>query len=258
MKKILCCLFLTIFLAACSSGTYQLPKKDYQARVQVLGVLPILVDYNSPINYPEKDNLFNILSRSASGKYELLVKRLREKKGYFDVRPLSVSPELTALSLLSAGSPHDEAGWPKGYVFDAATVKEMARQNVVDAVLVVVFSGEQIKENRRSRTKLETLETRYDQIVATAAVIDREGKVLWTLAGEDSFQMLTLQYPDFDEAYYNKTDLVRVKNISLSGVERALEETPDKDGKPVLPKNYEKLFDEIVGGISPSILDSLK
>ncbi len=258
MKKILCCLFFAVFLAGCSSGTFQLPKKEYQTRVQVLGVLPLLVDYNSSLDYPEKDSLFNMLANSASDKHKILVEQLRNKKGYFDVRPLSANPELTALSLLSSGSPHNELGWPQGYPFDAATVSEMARKNVLDAILVVVFSGEQVQEVRRSRTKLETLETRYSQILATAAVIDRDGRLLWSLAGEDSFQALTLQYPDFDEAYYNKTDLVRVKNISLSGVEKALAEGSDKDGEPALPKMYKKLFAEIVGGISPSILDPLK
>jgi len=112
MKKMLGFLFLIVFLAGCTSGTFKVPKKEYQTRVQVLGVLPLLVDYNSPLNYPQKDNLFNILASSVSGKHELLVKQLKEEKGYFDVRSLSISPELTALSLLSAGTPHDESGWP--------------------------------------------------------------------------------------------------------------------------------------------------
>ncbi len=254
MKKWLLCGVVVAFLFGCSSGFYHIPKKEYQSRVQVLGVLPLLVDYNSSVNYPQKENLFDILARSASGKHEQLVAQLKEKKGYFDVRTLSVSPELTALSLLSGGSTHDESGFPTGYVFDAATVAELARQNVVDAILVVVFSGEQVNEVRRSRTKLETLETWYSDIRATAAVIDRNGQVLWQLAGPESFQALILQYPDFDEAYYNKTDLVRVKNVSLAGIERALDEDPDKAGE----RMYRNLFSEIVSGISPSILDSLR
>ncbi|MFK5927300.1 MAG: hypothetical protein QM483_11765 [Desulfuromusa sp.] len=258
MKKMLYCGLLVVFLAGCGSGKFQVPKQEYQTRVQVLGVLPLLVDTNSSLNYPQKDTLFDILTRSANGKHELLAEELKKKKGYFDVRPLSVSPELTALSLLSAGSPHDESGWPEGYVFDAATVAEMARQNVLDAVLVVVFSGEQIEETRRSRTKLETLTTRYNDIRATAAVIDRDGQVLWKLAGRDSFQALVLQYADFDEAYFNNTDLVRVKNITLSGIEQVLDETPGKDGVSPLPRMYKNLFAEIVSGISPSLLDSLR
>ena len=258
MKKWLFSVFVIVFLAGCGSGTFQVPKKEYQTQVQVLGVLPLLVDYNSSLNYPQKDILFDILSRSATGKHEVLVEELKKKKGYFDVRPLSVSPELTALSLLSAGSPHDESGWPQGYVFDAVTISEMARQNVLDAVLVVVFSGEQIEETRRSRTKLETLTTNYSDIRATAAVIDRNGQVLWQLAGKDSFQALVLQYADFDEAYFNKTDLVRVKNVTMSGIERVLDETPDKNGVSLQPRMYKNLFAEIASGISPSLLDSLR
>jgi len=252
-----CGLFI-IFLAGCGSGQFQVPKQEYQTRVQVLGVLPLLVDTNSSLNYPEQDNLFAILARSARGKERFLVEKLKEKKGYFDVRSLSVSPELTALSLLSAGSPHDKSGWPQGYAFDAATIAEIARQNVLDAVLVVVFSGEQIEQTRRSRTKLETLTTHFSDIRATAAVIDRNGQTLWQLSGPESFLALLLQYPDFDEAYYNKTDFVRVKNITLSGIERALDETPDKNGVVPLPPMYENLFAEIASGISPNLLDALR
>ena len=258
MKKMLFCGLLTIFIAGCGSGTFQVAKEEYQARVQVLGVLPLLVDTNSPLNYPERDNLFAILARSASGKHEFLVEALKEKKGYFDVRSLPVSSELTALSLLSAGSPHDESGWPQGYAFDAATIAEIARQNVLDAVLVVVFSEEQVEQTRRSRTKLEKLTTRFSDIRATAAVIDRDGQTLWQLSGPESFLALMLQYADFDEAYYNKTDFVRVKNITLSGIERTLDETPDENGVTPLPPMYKDLFAEITSGISPNLLDALR
>ncbi len=257
MKKWMVCV-LIVFLAGCANGKFQVPKQEYQTRVQVLGVLPLLVDYNSSLNYPQKDALFDILARSAVGKHEDLVERLKKKKGYFDVRSLSVGPELTALSLLSAGSPHDEAGRPLGYAFDAATVMELAKRNVVDALLVVVFSGEQVEETRRSRTKLETLKTEFSDVLATAAVVDRSGQVLWQLAGPDSFQALVLQYADFDEAYYNRTDLVKIKNISLSGIEQVLDEDSNKDGVAELPEMYQDLFAKIADGISPGLLDSLR
>lgn len=258
MKKWCYVLILFMVLTGCGSGTFNVPKQEYQTRVQVLGVLPLLVDYNSTFNYPHKDALFDMLARSATGKHEQLVERLKKKKGYFDVRALSVSPELTGLSLLSAGSPHDDAGRPLGYAFDAATVAELARQNVVDALLITVFSGEHVTETRRSRTMLETLKTGYSDVLATAAVVDRNGQVLWQMAGPDSFQALVLQYADFDEAYYNRTDLVKIKNVSLSGIEKALDEDPDKDGKTELPEMYKDLFSAIASGISPGLLDALR
>lgn len=248
---------LLLLLAGCSWGKYQIPKQDYHAKVQVLGVLPLLVDSAAPFEYPQKEALLDVLARSTVGKHEALVERLKEKKGYFDVRLLSGSSELISLALLSGKSPDDASGRPQGYQFDPQAVGEMVQRNVVDALLVVVFSGEQIEETRRSRTLLESLTTKYNDIVATAAVIDRNGEILWQLGGDEAYRALLLQYADFDEAYYNHTDLVKVKNISLSGVEKTLYEPLGEAETKLLPEMYDKLFDRIVSGISPGLLDSL-
>ena len=258
MRKLFFALVCLVLLAGCSSGTFHIPKQEYQSRVQVLGVLPLMVDRNSSINYPHKDWLFDRLASSASGKHLNLVEELVLKKGYFDVRALSLDTQLTTMSLLSRGSSHDANGRPSGYALDPATVTEIARRNVVDALLVVVFSGETITETRRSRTKLETLTTSYSDLVATAAVVDRNAQVLWQLTGDDSFQAMILQYPDFDEAHYNHTDVVRVKNVSMEGVEHMLDEDPDRNGVKTLPKMYDELFEKIASGISPGLLDSLR
>ena len=258
MIRRLSSLLLVVLLTACGSGQFQVSKQEYQSQVQVLGVLPVLVDDSSSLTYPHKDALFDMLKRSAAGQHEILVKRLKEKKAYFDVRELSVNPNLTGMSLLGAGSPKDETGRPLSYRFDPATVAELTRQNVVDALLIVVLTGAQVEETRRSRTMLETLTTTYNDVLATAAVVDRQGRIMWEMAGKDSFQFLLLQYPDFDEAFYNRTERVKVKNISLSGVERALEESADGQQQGRVPRVYDKLFDEVVSGISPGLLDSLR
>jgi len=255
MKKLLVCLLL-LLLAGCSWGKFQVSKQDYQQQVQVLGVLPLLVDRAGQFDYPQKETLFDILNRANRNKHQFLVERLRQKKGYFDVRALDGAPDLLTLSLLAGAVQTAEDGRPLGYQFNSQAVAELAQRNVVDALLVVVFAGVQIDETRRSRTMLESLKTRYNDIMTTAAVVDRNGQVLWELSGREAYQAVQLQYPDFDEAYYNRTDLVRVKNISLSGIEPVLTEDPEKPG--VLPEMYDKLFDRIVSGISPSLLDSLK
>jgi hypothetical protein len=245
-------------LAGCSWGQFQVPKQDYQEKVQVLGVVPILIDRAAHFEYPQKEALFDLLNRTASGKHEVLVERLREKKGYFDVRPLAGSSDLLSLSLLASEKPADEAGRPQGYQFNQQAVVELAQRNVADALLVVVFAGAQVEETRRSRNLLESLKTRYNDVLATAAVIDRNGQVLWELIGSDAFRAVLLQYADFDEAHFNRTDLVRVKNISMAGIERALAEPVGKDGAVELSEMYDELFDRIVSGISPGLLDSLK
>ncbi len=54
MKKLLLALLLILPLAACGSGVYKIPKQEYQTKVQVLGVLPILVDRASGADYPRR------------------------------------------------------------------------------------------------------------------------------------------------------------------------------------------------------------
>lgn len=257
MKKIAAALALLLLLSACSSGTYNVPKRDFQSRVQVLGVVPVLVDTGRTTNYPHSAEVYNILRESSQNSHYQLAEQLRAKKGFFDVRALDVNPDLTALSLLAGGSRHDEIGRPLGYRLDPATVAELARRNVVDAVLIVVFSGEQVEENRRSRTRLEALRTTYSSIMATAVVVDRDGKVLWEMTGDKSFMAVNLQYPDFDEAHFNRTDQVRVKNISVEGARRIITDGAGENADQ-LPRLYRELFSNIVSAISPGLLDSLR
>ena len=244
-----------LLLAGCSWGQYQIPKQDYQEKVQVLGVLPLLVDTAAHFEYPQKESLFDLLQRSVVGKQEILVEQLRNEKGYFDVRSLAGNSELLSRSLLAGEFPADEAGRPKGYQFNRQAVAELASRNVVDALLVVVLSGAQVEETRRSRTLLESLKARYNDIMATAVVVDSNGQILWELTGSDAFRAVLLQYADFDEAYYNRTDLVEVKNITMAGVERALDESGEGKEPRRLPKMYDELFDRIVSGISPGLFD---
>jgi len=252
MKKALFYGLLLFLVTGCSAGKYQIPKQDYQAKVQVLGVMPLLVDPALPFEYPQQEALLDLVKRTATGKHELLVEQLRSKKGYFDVRPLDGDPALLGLSVLSGEKSYAVDGRPAGYQFNAEAVAELTRRNVVDGLLVVIISGAKVKETRRSRTLLESLTTEYNDIMAMAAVVDRHGEVLWQLSGADAANILQLQYADFDEAFYNKTELVQIKNIGFAGVEKSLQA---KGGG--LPEVYDKLFGRIVTGISPGLLNSL-
>jgi len=252
VRNILLYVLVALVMAGCGWGQFTVPKQDYQAKVQVLGVLPLLVDREPYFEYPQRETALDLASRSTAGQQELLVARLRAEKGYFDVRALPGNSEMLVQSVLAGTQPRSEDGRPNGYVFNAQAVADIVERNVVDGLLVVVLSGAQVKEVRRSRTLLESLETTYNDILATAAVIDRNGKVLWQLTGADAVRILLLQYADFDEAYYNHTDLVKVKNIEVSGLEKAL---TGADGDP--PKAYQKLFDRVVSGISPGLFNSL-
>ena len=258
MKRTLIYGLVVVLLSSCGWGTFQVPKEEFHTKVQVLGVLPLLTDRSGPLDYPQSEALYDLIERTNQGKQENLVERLKEKKGYFDVRALSGDPGLLKASLLATRKPADLNGRPQGYQYNAADIAELCRRNVVDALLVVVFSGAKVKDTRHSRTLLETLATTYNDVLVSAAVVGRDGKVLWKLVGDDSYQLLTLQYPDFDEAYYNRTDRVQLKYITMAGIERVLDERVDKRGKSQPPATYVQLFDRIVSSISPSLFDALR
>ncbi|HEY5673077.1 MAG TPA: hypothetical protein VIR78_05190 [Malonomonas sp.] len=249
---------LLLVLSGCGAGKFQLSKQEYQAKVQVLGVLPLLVDRAAPLAYPQGEAVYDLLTRANVGKYEELVAQLKKKKGYFDVRGLPDGGDLLTMSLLSGTQPVDAQGRPYRFAFNQETITELTQRYVVDALLIVVFSGAQVDENRRSRNLMESLRTSYTDVLATAAVVGRDGKILWQLNGADSYQALPLQYADFDEAYYNRTNQVQVKNISLAGVERMFVGDPGKKGPPNASKMYAELFGRISSGISPGLLDVLR
>ena len=242
---------LLLLLAGCSWGEYQIPKQDYREHIQVLGVMPLLVDRAGTLDYPQREQLFDLLQRSVAGKHLALVERLREKKGYFDVRTLSADYGGIGTSPLESRLAPDSAGRPLGYQLNRQVVAELAQRNALDALLLVVVSGVQVEEKRFSRNLIESLRTRFDDVMATAMVVDQGGQLLWQLSGSDAFRIALLQYPDFDEAHFNRTDLVRVKNITLEGVARALAEP---DGGE-LPEVYDQLFKRIASGISPSLFE---
>lgn len=258
MLRTIVLLLCIALLSGCGAGKFQLSKQEYQAEVQVLGVLPLLIDRTAPLDYPYREGLYDLLARNNQGKHEQLVARLKQKKGYFDVRSLPGSADLLASSLLAGVQPVDATGRPQGFVFNAGAVAELTEQNVVDALLVVVFAGAQVEETRRSRNMIESLQTGYSDLLATAAVVGRGGQVLWQLNGPDSYQAAVLQYADFDEAYYNHSDYVRLKNIPLSGVEAVFADPSAGGGKGQLPVMYEQLFKLVGSGISPGLFGHLQ
>jgi len=247
MTRWLLCTLLGILLVGCAAGTYRIERDDYRARVKTLGVLPILVDESSQIDHSQRDELLALLRSTALGKIEPAVELLRGGKGYFDVRYVAIDPRATAGSLLLEKRPDiAPKHLPGGYRFAVDVTQRLTKTNVVDALLVVVLAGVEHDEKRRSRTGLETLQTRYNDIYATAAVIDTEGAILWEMVGSEAYPLLTLQYPDFDEAHFNHTDAVRIKEIGLAGLEKELTKGQVEGDAARLPLVYQGLLNRVV------------
>ncbi len=254
MQRFLVCL-LALALAGCSGGSFAVSKTDYRQQVRTLGVVPVLVDDQSVIRHPQRAEVTELLHRSNATNQGLLPEMLAETKGYFDVRFIAGDPRLLFDRMVVGRGPAEGGG---GYRFDAAEIRRLAEQAVVDAVLVVVLHGQDRQGRRWDRTRLTYLEGEYNTIAASAAVVAPSGQRLWESDAEGT-EFLPLQYPDFDEAYYNKTDTVRIHFVTVPGLERALADTDGGFlGRSTWPRLYRDYFKGLVSSLSPGLLNPFK
>jgi len=251
MRRLMCLCLTLLLLSACGGGVYHLPRQDYHQQLKTLGVVPLLLDRSLPVRYSDPDGLFDLLAGQLRGHEQQLVERLRQKKAYFDVRPVNGLPEALTLSLLS-GSSEGEDG--RHYRFNPAAVAELCADHVVDGLLVVVFYGAERLETRRDRNLLSYLDANYATIRARVVVLKADGSTAWEYPAGEGFKFLDLEYPDFDEAYYNKTDQVKVKPITLAGLRRTLEEQQTGlFSQSDYPKRFDELFDALVSALEPGM-----
>lgn len=258
MVRALLLVVLAVSLTACGAGSFKVDKEEYRQRVRTLGVVPLLVDANSSLEHPRSQEVAELLRRTCVGQQKYLVDMLKEKKGYFDVRSLSGDGGALFGNLIQGRV------WQEGdrgpyhhYSFNAQAIAELTRRNSTDALLVVVLNGAVRNEKRWDRTRLSYLEAPFNSVLATAAVVLPSGEILWEYQGGASF--LNLQYPAFDEAYYNQSDEVATRFISLAGLERHLESSGRKWlQETALPQPYQELFDQLAAELKPGLLNPFK
>jgi len=243
------------FLAACAGGNYQVPRDEFKQQVRTLAVLPILVDEQSNIRHPEAQKVVDLLRRHSEGREKRLAELLRDAGGFFDVREVTQKPEdLARRRRVRAPAEGGEDVLP--YDFSGPVARKLTEEYVVDALLVIVLHGRDVTEKRWDRTRLNYLEAPYNGILAAALVIDRSGTVLWRLDEGQGRTFFTLQYPDFDEARYNKSQNVALKFLTLDGVERTLGESEGGlIGREDYPKLYADLFDDIRNALKPGLMN---
>jgi hypothetical protein len=256
MRRFAWCL-LPFLLLGCASGNYKIAKEEYRERVRTLGVMPLLIDTNSTIKHPERQKVIDLLQRHNAGKSEPLVERLRTQRGYFDVRPLPGDPQQLFTRLIQGSALRGEgSALYRRYQFNSKTVAELARANAVDALLVIVANGIERTETRRDRGPIISyLEAPYNSILLTATVVLPSGEIAWEYAGIPGESFLPLQYAAFDEAFYNKTNEVKIKFISPEGLDRTLSAVEKNVfGGKKLPRPYEELFEQIAGAMHPGFI----
>lgn len=252
-------LFPILLMAGCG-GFFKVPQAEYRQKVQTLGVLPLLVDGDSAITHPDGEAVVDLLRRHGMDKHPRLIDLLKEQKGYFDIRPVEGNPRELFRNLVRSDSLRGEGvDIYRYYDFSSRAVADLAEQNVVDALLVIILHGEVRPAKRWDRRHLAYLEASYNEILATAAVVTSSGEVVWEYPGAADGAFLFLQYPDFDEAFYNRSDAVKIKYISLAGLDRTLEES-DRTlfGRTSFPGRYLELFESIAAALKPGLLNPFR
>ncbi|PLX81498.1 MAG: hypothetical protein C0616_04145 [Desulfuromonas sp.] len=219
MRRIGILCLLLLLLTGCQKGIFYVEPEVYETQVRTLGIVPILVDPAVPIGHDEGERVVQALLAAGKGVAPLLAEKLRSEKEYFDVRAIEAEPRQLAARLLLPGT---SQGGTRGYQLDAAVVRQLAEENVVDGLLLIVLRGEKRAEKRFDRNSFLFLEAVYQRIEAEAIVVLPDGRLVWEFPAEESYKLLDLEYPDFDEAHFNRTDEVRIHQITLAGIERAL------------------------------------
>lgn len=260
MRRPLVIVLSVLLLTGCSSGFFKIPKEEYRQTVRTLGVLPLLVDAESTIIHPERETVVSLLRRTSTGIEIHLIDLLLEKKAHFDVRSVPGDARQLYQEVVKGSSLRGEGEkLYRHYDFNAASVAALAQRNVVDALLVIVLNGVERPAKRWDRRHLSYLQASFNDIAVTAAVVLPSGEIIWEYPGTDAEGLLLLQYPDFDEAYYNRTEEVRVKFITAAGLERTLEEQErGLFGKSAYSRNYQKLFSSIASALQPGLLNPFK
>lgn len=259
MKRLIVLLstLLLPLLAGCAHNYYNIPQTTVTEKVRVLGVVPIILDEESDIAFPQREDLLPLLVTMNRSYERNLVRLIKETDTFYTVTLLDEDPKQLFSQLFLRRERRDDASVQYNkYFWKEEVLADLLKKHHLDAVMLVVVSGITKPDRVYSSNLLEYLSTDYNFLVMTAQILDGSGVLLWEYPNfrqhSVSYKsLLNLQYPDFDEAKHNQSPKVIVKFKSLDGIRRALEkrrldwlrrETPDAD---LYTTQFEEMADKL-------------
>ncbi len=229
MKRLLILASCLLLLGGCARNYYNMPQDAVAEKVKVLGLVPIIVDTDSDIRFPQREELVTLLVNLNRSFERDLLRLVKNTNSFYTVTLLDDDPKAVFSSLLSRRERRDDASIQYNkYFWKQEPLADFMRKNSLDAVMFVVISGITRPDKLTSSSLLDSLTTDYDFLVMTAQIVDARGSILWEYPNfrQRSLSynpMLNLQYPDFDEARANMSPKVQVKFKTLEGIRRAFE-----------------------------------
>ncbi len=231
MKRLLLLIGILLLplLGGCAHNYYNLPQTMVADKVKVLGLVPIIVDRESDIRFPQREELITLLENSNRSYERELLRLLKESNNFYTVTMLDADPRATFSSMLFRRERRDDASIQYNkYFWKEEALSDFIRKNSLDAVMFVVVGGITRSDKLFSANLLDALTTDYNFLIMTAQIVDAKGTIIWEYPNFRQRALsynplINLQYPDFDEAKANMAPGVQVKFKTLEGVRRVLE-----------------------------------
>lgn len=255
MKRLLLLsmLFATV-VTGCSQNHFNIPTENFAERVRALGVAPIIVDVDSDIKHPQKDQLVSLVAETNRKYEQQLVRKLKATGNFYTTVLLDGDPQSIFGKLVSRREKRDDASIQYNkYLWKNDELRDYIQKNNLDAVMLLVVSGLTKSESVTSIGQMKSLTSDYNYLIMTAQILDASGSILWEypnfrrrLLSYDP--LINLEYPDFNEAEANLTTGVQVKFKTIEGIRRTLEQK-SKDWllrETQEPVVYGKQFDDMI------------
>lgn len=231
MKRLILLLGLALLplINGCARNHFNVPQDSIAEQVKVLGMAPIILDGDSDIRHPQRDELLALMTSQNRLHERDLLRLIKNTNSFFTVTMLDADPKALFNELLFRRERRDDAAIQYNkYFWKTEALTELIRKNSLDALMIVVVSGVTRPEKILSSNLLESLETDYNYLIMTAQILDRKGNILWEYPNFRTrtlsyTPLLNLQYPDFDEAKANMSPRIQVKFKTMEGIKRALD-----------------------------------
>ena len=255
MKRLL--LVLTLFatvISGCSQNHFNIPTENFADKVRVLGIVPIMVDADSDIKHPQKDQLISLITEMNRKYEQQFVRKLKATGNFYTIALLDGEPLNIFGKLSSRREKRDDASIVYNkYFWKNDELRDYIQKNNLDAVMLLVISGLTKSDKVMSIGQLKTLTSDYNYLTMTAQILDASGATLWEYPNFRqrllSYEpLINLEYPDFNEAEANLTTSTQVKFKTIEGIRRTLEQK-SKDllfRETQEPEVYGKQFDEMI------------
>lgn len=259
MKRIfIAVLLISGLISGCAQNHFNVPIENFAEKVKVLGIIPIIVDTDSDIRHPQKEQLIQILT-DTNRKYEQqFVRKIKATGNFYTVALMDGDPQKIFSNLLYRREKRDDATiLYNKYFLKNDELRDYIKKNNLDAVMMIVVSGLTRSDKIYSSNLLSSLKSDYNFMTMTAQIMDSDGTVLWEYPNFRRrlltyYPMINLQYPDFSEADANLSSKASVKFKTLEGLQRSL----DKKQKDLLLRETQET--EIYGKQFDEMLDLLK